>query len=87
MKKTEIYRKNETEYNLVANAASEDSEGDFSRTEKKERKSDVTSPRRKKRQKAMRAAKDIEKAHRRQMVVGRPSWPLDRSDGPRNQFA
>lgn len=44
------------------------------------------SPRRKRRQRAMRAAKDIEGAQRRQTVVGRPGWPMDHhhhsSEGP-----
>jgi ATP-dependent helicase YprA (DUF1998 family) len=44
-----------------------------------------TSPRRKKRERAMRAAKDIDSARGRQVVVGRPSWPMDRSDGPPQQ--
>lgn len=45
----------------------------------------VTSPRRKKRERAMRVAKDIDSARERQVVVGRPSWPMDRTDGPPQQ--
>ena len=41
----------------------------------------ATSPRRKARERAMRTAKDIHFARQRQVVVGRPGWPLDRSDG------
>ncbi len=44
---------------------------------------DVTSPRRNKRERAMRKAQDLVHARDRQVVVGRPSWPMDRSDGPR----
>ena len=46
---------------------------------------DVTSPRRKRRERAMRKAKDLVCAGDRQVVVGRPSWPMDRSDGPRQE--
>lgn len=46
---------------------------------------DVTSPRRTRREKAMRKAQDIVSARDRQVVVGRPSWPMDRSDGPRQE--
>jgi hypothetical protein len=47
--------------------------------------SSIASPRRKKRERAMRVAKDIDSARERQMVVGRPSWPTDRTDGPPQQ--
>jgi DEAD/DEAH box helicase domain-containing protein len=46
---------------------------------------DVTSPRRKARERAMRNAKDICSARNRQVVVGRPSWPMDPSHGPRHE--
>lgn len=46
---------------------------------------EATSPRRKKRERALRTAKDINHARQRQVVVGRPSWPMDRSDGPARQ--
>ena len=39
--------------------------------------SDITSPRRKAREKAMRSAMDIPKANQRQVVIGRPSWPME----------
>lgn len=41
-----------------------------------------TSPRRKAQERAMRSAMSIPKANQRQVVVGRPSWPMDRNDGP-----
>jgi len=44
---------------------------------------DVCSPRRKKRERAMRQAQGKVSKQDRQVVVGRPSWPMDRSDGPR----
>jgi ATP-dependent helicase YprA (DUF1998 family) len=43
--------------------------------------SQMSSPRRNRRQEALRAAKDLKSAQRRQTVVGRPSWPMDHSDG------
>jgi DEAD/DEAH box helicase domain-containing protein len=44
---------------------------------------DVTwSPRRKARALAMQKAKDLPAARDRQIVVGRPSWPMDQSEGP-----
>lgn len=46
---------------------------------------DVTSLRRKARERAMRNAKDICSARNRQIVVGRPSWPMDPSQGPRHE--
>ncbi|KAL3943355.1 MAG: hypothetical protein SGBAC_002596 [Bacillariaceae sp.] len=46
---------------------------------------DIASPRRKARERAMRSAKDISGANQRQMVVGRPSWPMDRSEGSSRQ--
>lgn len=46
---------------------------------------DIGSPRRKARERALRSAKDISKAGQRQVVVGRPSWPMDRSDGTSRQ--
>jgi hypothetical protein len=33
----------------------------------------------------MRHAQDMVSARDRQVVVGRPCWPMDRSDGPRGQ--
>lgn len=91
MQKTEIYKMNEKEFQQesVGSATSHDGDGDRPRSVKKLRENDagMTSPRRKKRQRAMRAAKDIENARQRQTVVGRPSWPLDRTDGPDQQEA
>lgn len=46
---------------------------------------DIASPRRKARERALRSAKDIQGASERQMVVGRPSWPMDRSEGTSRQ--
>lgn len=50
-----------------------------------DRSPDIASPRRKARERAMRSAKDMSKANQRQVVVGRPSWPMDRSDGQKRQ--
>lgn len=45
-----------------------------------------SSPRRENRKRAMRSAMDIDAAKQRQLVIGRPSWPMDRSEGiPREQ--
>jgi DEAD/DEAH box helicase domain-containing protein len=38
---------------------------------------EVCSPRRKKRERALRKASDLESARKRSIVVGRPSWPTD----------
>lgn len=46
---------------------------------------DIGSPRRKARERALRSAKDISGASQRQMVVGRPSWPMDRGEGTGHQ--
>lgn len=43
--------------------------------------SECHSPRRAAREKAMSEAKDLRSARERQVVVGRPTWPLDNSDG------
>jgi ATP-dependent helicase YprA (DUF1998 family) len=87
MQKTELYKKNEKESKEELAGVSEASDSETSTCEKKQREKDMSSPRRKKRQRAVRAAKDIERARQRQMVVGRPSWPLDRSNGPHHQNA
>lgn len=47
----------------------------------KSKESSFASPRREKRKRSMRAAMDIDTAKQRQLVIGRPSWPMDRSDG------
>jgi hypothetical protein len=43
----------------------------------------LSSPRRKKRATALRDAKHLKAARGRQIVVGRPSWPLDEMDRAR----
>jgi hypothetical protein len=87
MQKTELY-KNKKELSEESARLSKASDSKTSTREKKQREKDMTSPGRKKRQRAMRAAKDIERARQRQMVVGQPSWPLDWSgDGPHHQNA
>jgi ATP-dependent helicase YprA (DUF1998 family) len=43
---------------------------------------DLSSPRRIARAKALRTAKNMASARDRQLVIGRPSWPMDRSNGP-----
>jgi DEAD/DEAH box helicase domain-containing protein len=82
LKETETYKRNAKEDesqkviyagDLIAGAGSQ-----------KEIKK-VTSPRRKKRERAMRTAKDISSARSRQVVVGRPSWPMDQTDGPNRE--
>uniref|UniRef100_A0A7S4AD27 Helicase C-terminal domain-containing protein n=1 Tax=Pseudo-nitzschia australis TaxID=44445 RepID=A0A7S4AD27_9STRA len=53
---------------------------------KKKERDSFSSPRSEKRRKAMRVAMDIDTARQRQLVIGRPSWPMDRSSGtPREQ--
>lgn len=59
--------------------------GDSEKVRRTTNASDVTSPRRKKRERALRNAKDLVSARDRLVVVGRPSWPMDRSDGPRQE--
>lgn len=79
LEKTELYKTN-MEENKGKRDPIENSDPDG-----RKRKSDSetsSSPRRRRRQRAMRVAKDIESAQRRQTVVGRPSWPMDGSDGP-----
>jgi hypothetical protein len=82
LKETETYKRNakEDESQKVIYA------GDLiagARSQKEIKK--VTSPRRKKRERAMRTAKDISSARSRQVVVGRPSWPMDQTDGPNRE--
>jgi DEAD/DEAH box helicase domain-containing protein len=79
LKKTELYEHNISKCRLDSNKTNKLARLDDS--------ADVASPRRKARERAMRSAKDIAKASRRQVVVGRPSWPMDRSDGPRQENA
>lgn len=71
MEQTELYKLNEKENDTLE-----------SNGEKQHVTKEITSPRTRKRQRTMRAAKDIDPARQRQMVIGRPSWPMDRSDGP-----
>ena len=73
LKKTDEYTQNSLKL---------ESDSEPSKLARSDNASDVASPRRKARELAMRKAKDISSASKRQMVVGRPSWPMDRSDGP-----
>jgi len=90
LKQTDLYKKNARELgNDRGNDGEETNNGENSYITKPqpevsrciEDTSDVLSPRRKAREKAMRKAKDISSARERLVVVGRPSWPMDRSDG------
>ena len=89
IEKTEIYKQNLQEETQII----EDSETNIGglaqlgdRGKKKVNRRDFASPRREKRKRAMRAAMDIDVAKKRQLVIGRPSWPMDRSNGvPREQ--
>jgi DEAD/DEAH box helicase domain-containing protein len=71
MEQTEVYKLNKNENDAVGN-----------NEEKKHVATYIASPRTIKRQRILRAARDMEPARQRQMVIGRPSWPMDRSDGP-----
>ena len=87
MEKTELYQNNlKAELELEeSSAASEDSDPQEG-TKKRTGTDAFASPRREKRKRAMRAAMDIDVGKQRQLVIGRPSWPMDRSDGvPRQQ--
>ena len=87
MEKTELYQNNlKAELELEeSSAASEDSDP-LEGTKKRTGTDAFASPRREKRKRAMRAAMDIDVGKQRQLVIGRPSWPMDRSDGvPRQQ--
>jgi ATP-dependent helicase YprA (DUF1998 family) len=74
LQKTEVYKTNMNE------KYQRKDEVDCSNNRKRSDCSEVLSPRRKRRQGALRAAKDIKSAQQRQTVVGRPSWPMDHSD-------
>eukprot|EP00980_Cylindrotheca_fusiformis_P028744 scaffold22641_cov206-Cylindrotheca_fusiformis.AAC.14 len=79
LKKAEVYVHSEKKCSAV------DSVVEANKLPRLDRNHDVTSPRRKARERAMRSAKDISKANHRQVVVGRPCWPMDRSDGPKHE--
>ncbi|KAL3923965.1 MAG: hypothetical protein SGILL_001340, partial [Bacillariaceae sp.] len=91
MQKTQTYKLNEKECQEKSAGSSGPRDSDLSMPKsektKREHGTEVTSPRRKKRRRAMRVAKNIENARQRQTVVGRPSWPMDRADGPNHQEA
>jgi DEAD/DEAH box helicase domain-containing protein len=78
MKQTELYKQNAKELEQEKTAES-------SKISHLKDSPDVASPTRKARERALRTAKDISSARQRQIVVGRPSWPMDRSDGPRQE--
>lgn len=85
MEKTELYKRN-----LKVHMQTDEEKSSSSTKEylgKKRTNSETfSSPRREKRKRAMRAAMDIDVAKQRQLVIGRPSWPMDRSEGvPREQ--
>jgi len=81
IKHSALYKKNYELYgrkddsadapSMVAGSASESSEGT------KASAAEMTSPRRKARAAALRDAKNLKSARKRDIVVGRPSWPLD----------
>jgi DEAD/DEAH box helicase domain-containing protein len=52
------------------------------RSRKRDETEVSSSPRRSARATALRTAKNMASARDRQLVIGRPSWPMDRSDGP-----
>lgn len=79
IQKTEIYKRNEKDQ------LNDDTSISAMPTTKKDTES-IASPRREKRKRAMRVAMDNNSARQRQLVIGRPSWPMDISDGtPRQQ--
>ena len=76
MRQTKLYRRNET-----ALAVAEDTPRDGgNRPKSTKAKNEDGTPRRNKRKRALRAAKEMRPARDRQFVVGRPSWPLDGDD-------
>jgi len=88
LEKTELYKEKVNEMLNQASAEGSRADSEVSPNYHKERKEKdlFGSPRREKRKRAMRAAMDIDPARPRQLVIGRPSWPMDRSDGaPRQQ--
>jgi ATP-dependent helicase YprA (DUF1998 family) len=68
LQSTELYKSNagEVEENVASREAGT-----------KSSPSDIGTPRRKARSKAMAHAKEMRSARDRQFVVGRPSWPMD----------
>ena len=78
---TDLYKKNEIERQKNVEGQDDDDDDSTDRPRKRTFPKEVASPRRNKRERAMRVAKDMDHARRRQVVVGRPSWPLDRSEG------
>jgi ATP-dependent helicase YprA (DUF1998 family) len=79
IQKTEIYKRNEKDQ------LNDDTSISAMPTTKKDTES-IATPRREKRKRAMRVAMDNNSARQRQLVIGRPSWPMDISDGtPRQQ--
>ena len=84
---TDLYKKNKKEHQKSSEGENDDDkDGPNERPRKRTFPKEATSPRRSKRERAMRVAKDMDHARRRQVVVGRPSWPMDRSEGrPREQ--
>mmetsp|Transcript_34013 Transcript_34013/g.82469 ORF Transcript_34013/g.82469 Transcript_34013/m.82469 type:complete len:1203 (+) Transcript_34013:185-3793(+) len=82
LKQTDVYLHN------MKKKAEADADADTETPQKLARTSgspDIASPRRKARERAMRSAKDISGASQRQTVIGRPSWPMDRSEGSSRQ--
>mmetsp|Transcript_26549 Transcript_26549/g.46819 ORF Transcript_26549/g.46819 Transcript_26549/m.46819 type:complete len:90 (+) Transcript_26549:33-302(+) len=80
MQQTELFQINEKEFKEMARDESGAGELSPVKTKKRKESQPLVSPRRNKRERALRAAKAIENARQRQMVVGRPSWPMDRCD-------
>jgi DEAD/DEAH box helicase domain-containing protein len=85
LKETDTYKANETAAKAQEEASSSNNSDNRSSSPSQPNINDVGSPRRKRRERAMRHAQDMVSARDRQVVVGRPCWPMDRSDGPRGQ--
>lgn len=91
IEQTELYKENEAQ--LMQRALVDDREKNFGwadsstrfPSEKRTISPEVASPRRRKRERAMEIAKDLDNARERQMVVGRPSWPMDHPDASPQQ--
>jgi hypothetical protein len=75
IKQTSLYKQNDAA--TKGNDDSADASESVSFEGTKPSVADVTSPRRKARAAALRDAKNLKSARDRQIVVGRPTWPLD----------
>ncbi|VEU36400.1 unnamed protein product [Pseudo-nitzschia multistriata] len=83
-----LRRLEKTERYKLAMEEHAESDVEMVEDDRKKRKENrpFASPRREKRRRAMRAAMDIDATKPRQLVIGRPSWPMDCCDSiPRQQ--